>query len=94
VYRAFDEHCQVIDILLRDHRDTASAEAFFEEALGRSDRAPSVIITEHHRPYIKAIQQTVPARSEWTPPGGRRDNQTDRAEPLCRYAIDCARRAG
>jgi len=41
-------------------RDTASAEAFFKQALGRSGQAPSTIITDHHRPYVKAIQRTVP----------------------------------
>jgi transposase-like protein len=50
----------VVDVLLRDHRDTASAEAFFEQALGRSGQIPSAIITDHHQPYVKAIQRTVP----------------------------------
>jgi transposase-like protein len=45
----------------RDHRDTASAEAFFAQALGRSSQAPSTIITDHHQPYIKAIQKVVPS---------------------------------
>jgi len=61
LYRAIDEHGQVVDILLRDHRDTASAEAFFEQALRRSDQVPKVILTDHHQPYIKAIQRTVPS---------------------------------
>jgi transposase-like protein len=61
LYRAIDEHGQVVDIVLRDHRDTASAEAFFEQALGRSDQVPNVIDTDHHQPYIKAIQRTVPS---------------------------------
>jgi len=60
LYRAVDERGQVVDVLLREHRDTASAEAFFGQALGRSDQVPSVIITDHHQPYIKAIQRTVP----------------------------------
>ena len=60
LYRAVDEYGQVVDVLLREHRDTASAEAFFEQALGRSGRAPSTIITDHHQPYIKAIQRSVP----------------------------------
>ncbi len=47
-------------MLLREHRDTASAEAFFEQALGRSGQAPSAIITDHHQPYVKAIQRSVP----------------------------------
>ena len=60
LYRAVDEHGQVVDVLLREHRDTASAEAFFEQALGRSGRVPSAIITDHHQPDVKAIRRTVP----------------------------------
>ena len=60
LYRAVDEHGQVVDVLLREHRDTASAEAFFVQALGRSGQAPSAIITDHHQPYVKAIQRSVP----------------------------------
>jgi IS6 family transposase len=60
LYRAIDEHGQVADVVLREHRDTASAEAFFEQALGRSGQAPSAIITDHHQPNVKAIQRTVP----------------------------------
>jgi transposase-like protein/predicted RNA-binding Zn-ribbon protein involved in translation (DUF1610 family) len=58
--RAVDEHGQVVDVQLREHRDTASAEAFFEQALGRSGQVPSAIITDHHQPYVKAIQRAVP----------------------------------
>jgi DDE domain len=60
LYRAVDEHGQVVDVLLREHRDTASAKAFFEQELGRSGQAPSTIITDHHQPYIKAIHRVVP----------------------------------
>ena len=60
LYRALDERGQVVDVLLREHRDTASAEAFFAQALGRSGQVPSAIITDHHQPYIKAMQRTVP----------------------------------
>ena len=60
LYRAVDENGQVVDVLLREHRDTASAEAFFAQALGRSGQTPSAIITDHHQPYVKAIQRTVP----------------------------------
>lgn len=60
LYRAIDEHGQVVDVLLREHRDTASAMAFFERALGRAAQAPTHVITDHHQPYIKAVQQVVP----------------------------------
>ena len=61
LYRAVDEHGQVVDVLLSEHRDTASAEAFFEQALGRWGQTPSAIITDHHQPYVKAIQRAVPS---------------------------------
>src|SRR5258708_27521874 len=60
LYRAVDENGQVVDVVLREHRDTASAEAFFAQALGRSGQTPSAIITDHHQPYVNAIQRTVP----------------------------------
>ena len=44
-----DEHGQIIDVLLREHRDTASAEAFFAQALGRSGQPPSAIVTDQGR---------------------------------------------
>src|SRR5438132_9621535 len=47
-------YTSAVGVLLREHRDTASAGAFFEQALGRSGEAPSTIITDHHQPYIKA----------------------------------------
>src|SRR5262249_9305538 len=37
LYRAVDAQRQVIDVLLRDKRDPASAEAFFRQALARTD---------------------------------------------------------
>jgi transposase-like protein len=36
LYRAIDEDGVVIDVLLREHRDTASAEMFFRQAIERS----------------------------------------------------------
>ena len=34
VYRAIDAHGQAVDVLLREHRDTASAEAVLKRAFG------------------------------------------------------------
>jgi hypothetical protein len=60
LYRAVDQHGQVIDILLRDKRDRASAEAFFRRTLSRIDRPPHTIVSDYHQPYIKAAASTVP----------------------------------
>jgi putative transposase len=60
LYRAVDEHGQVIDVLLRDKRDRASAEAFFRQALAHTGVTPKAVITDHHQPYIKAVAAVIP----------------------------------
>ena len=61
VYRAVDETGQVVDVLFREHRDTASATAFFRQALARTGWHPTLGIRDHHQPCIKAIQEGLPA---------------------------------
>jgi transposase-like protein len=60
LYRAIDEDGVVVDVLLREHRDTASAEAFFRQAIQRNGVTPDEIVTDHHQPYIKAVATTCP----------------------------------
>jgi len=60
LYRAIDEDGVVVDILLREHRDTASAEAFFRQAIARTGVVPDAVVTDHHQPYIKAVKITCP----------------------------------
>jgi transposase-like protein len=60
LYRAVDQHGQVVDILLRDKRDRASAEAFFRRALGRTGRPPHTVVSDYHQPYTKAVASVVP----------------------------------
>ena len=55
-----DEHGQVIDVLLRDKGDWASAEAFFHQALARTEMAPKAVIPDHHQPYVKAVATVIP----------------------------------
>jgi putative transposase len=61
LYRAVDEHGQVLDVLSRDHRDGASAQAFFERTLGTTGQQPDEVITDHHQPYVKAVATSCPA---------------------------------
>jgi transposase-like protein len=61
LYRAVDEHGQVVDVLLREQRDTESARAFFRQALRRTRTSPTQVITDHHQAYIRAVQEEVPA---------------------------------
>ena len=60
LYRAIDEDGVVVDILLREHRDTASAQAFFRQAIERTGVIPHEVITDRHQPYIKAVATTCP----------------------------------
>src|SRR5207302_10392346 len=60
LYRAIDEDGVVVDVLLREHRDTASAEAFFRQAIERSGVIPSEVVTDYHQPYLKAVASTCP----------------------------------
>jgi transposase-like protein len=60
LYRATDEDGVVVDVLLRDHRDTASAQAFFRQAIERTGVIPDEVVTDHHQPYIKAVATICP----------------------------------
>jgi transposase-like protein len=60
LYRACDQHGQVVDVLLREQRDLASAEAFFEQAIRRHGVTPVVVVTDKHQPYVRAVQQHAP----------------------------------
>ena len=60
LYRAVDEGGVVVDVLLREHRDTASAEAFFRQAIERCGVIPNEVVTDHHQPYVKAVATTCP----------------------------------
>ena len=59
-YRAVDEYGQGIDVLLRDKRDRASAEAFFGQALARTKVMPTAVITDPHQPYVTAVATVLP----------------------------------
>src|SRR5918912_2312927 len=60
LYRAIDEDGVVVDVLPREHRDRASAEAFFRQAIERNGVTPDEVVTDHHQPYIKAVATTCP----------------------------------
>ncbi len=60
LYRAVDETGQVVDVLFREHRDTESAVAFLRQALARTGWRPNQVISDHHQPYVKAIQEVLP----------------------------------
>jgi putative transposase len=46
LWRAVDEHGQVLDVLVQEHRDTAAAERFFRRLLDRAGGPPEQIVTD------------------------------------------------
>ena len=55
-----DEHGMVVGVLLREHRDPASAGAFLRQTIARSAVVPTEVVTDQHEPYITAVATTCP----------------------------------
>ena len=60
VYRAVDQHGQVIDVFVSRHRDIASARRFFTTALA-AHRAPAEVITDRAPALANVIEELIPA---------------------------------
>ncbi len=52
--RTSEDDGVVVDVLLREHRETASAEACFRQAIERTGVIPDEGVTDHHQPSSKA----------------------------------------
>jgi putative transposase len=57
LWRAVDEHGQVLDILLQERRDTEAAERFFRKLLGHAGAPPERIVTDRLASYGAALQR-------------------------------------
>ncbi len=65
LYRAVDQFGQVIDVLLSEQRDTAAARRFFTRAL-RHGPAPIEVTTDKAGPYLRVLDELVPAAAHVT----------------------------
>jgi transposase, IS6 family len=65
LYRAVDQYGQVIDLLLSEQRDTAAARQFFTRAL-RHGPAPVEVTTDKAGPYLRVLDEQVPAAAHVT----------------------------
>ena len=61
VYRAVDQHGQVIDVLLSARRDAAAARRFFARALRALKAIPSEVITDAAPVYPGVLAELVPS---------------------------------
>ena len=90
-FRCLDEHGQIVDVYLSDHRDAASARAFFERALASSDVAPTRITSDKAKCYPPALRALLPAAehrcSKYLNNGLERDHQflKGRVRPMRRF---------
>jgi putative transposase len=55
LWRAVDEHGQVIDILVQEHRNADAAERFFRHLLGHTGTPPEQIVTDGLASYSAAL---------------------------------------
>src|SRR4051794_25760679 len=62
LYRAIDQHGNLIDVLLSEHRDMAAARAFFRSAQAVTGITPDRVTTDGHDSYPRAIRTTLGKR--------------------------------
>jgi IS6 family transposase len=60
VYRAVDQHGQVVDVFVSQRRDIASARRFFSTALA-AHRPPAEVITDRAPALANVIEELIPA---------------------------------
>jgi transposase, IS6 family len=60
LYRAIDQHGQVIDVLLSQRRDLAAARRFFTRAL-RAGTVPAEVTTDRARACPRVFDQLIPS---------------------------------
>ncbi len=61
VYRAIDQHGQVIDVLVSTWRDAAAARRFFTRALRTLKVQPSEVVTDAAPVYSRVLDELLPA---------------------------------
>jgi len=61
VYRAIDQHGQVIDVLVSPRRDTAAARRLFTRALQTVKVKPAEVVTDAAPVYPKVLDELIPA---------------------------------
>src|SRR5215218_9721947 len=59
VYRAVDQHGQVVDVLVSPRRDLAAARRFFGRALAAND-APEEVVTDKAHALVRVVAELLP----------------------------------
>lgn len=97
LYRAIDEHGQIVDVYLSDRRNAAAARTVFQEAIDTSGVPPTRVTTDKAKSYSKAVQAELPnvehRTSKYLNNGLGRDHQhlKGRVRPMRRFkTVDSA----
>ncbi|HEV8567003.1 MAG TPA: IS6 family transposase [Actinoplanes sp.] len=61
VYRAIDQHAQVIDVFVSPRRDATAARGFFQRAIGTTKVMPSEVVTDRAPTYPLVLEELLPA---------------------------------
>lgn len=79
LFRAIDEHGQIVDVYLSDRRDRTAAQAFFEATITTSSVIPTRITTDTAKCYPPALRAVLPEAehrsSKYLNNGLERDHQ-------------------
>jgi transposase, IS6 family len=59
-FRAIDEDGQIVDVLLSERRDAASARACFEQAMTSTQVTPTRVTTDTAKRYLPALRAVLP----------------------------------
>jgi transposase-like protein len=76
LYRAVDQHGQVIDVLVSPKRDLAATHRFFTQALGHTPR-PSEVTTDRAPTYPRVLDELLPAAHHVTEQYANNPSETD-----------------
>ncbi|MFF9206291.1 IS6 family transposase [Streptomyces sp. NPDC014986] len=60
LWRAVDQDCSVLDILVQNRRDKAAARRFFRRLLKKTGAVPRVVVTDRLRSYGAAHREVMP----------------------------------
>ena len=78
IYRAIDEHGQVVDAYFSERRNGPAAQAFFERAMAETEVTPVRVTTDKARCYPPALRAVLPGvehrRSKYLNNGPERDH--------------------
>jgi hypothetical protein len=87
LYRAVDQYGQVIDVMLSEQRDTAAARRFFIGAL-RYGPAPVEVTTDKAGPYLRVLDDLIPAAAHVTEQYDNNPIESDHARLKARLRAD------